>query len=446
LLAIQDGPAGSSSPKAPVWTLTDPQGTVKDYLAKPPTAGADSGLVATRSYSAFGTPEPAQVWASRPEGNFTDVSGAGGFFYVGQEYDAETGLQYSRARYYDPRSREFIGQDPLAFTAGDTNLYRRVGNSPVNATDPSGLETYWEISGYFASTFVHNVGVTVSTAGKTIWKTGEEMGDAIGTHVARTWYSRQDEMTALHETVTTTAAGLSQLAQTVYDDPLGVAQSLGASSLRYLDRLTSDPETSGQLFGHGAVVWASAGAGGAAANATRSIAVAGNLSAAAGRASAAMRRLIPSRRLREGLEEATELPEDAWDTLRVVAPSNNVRVFRVEGTPNSHVVIGEGGMVAIKEGNQTVFFNFGSKARAEQYLAQKIEKGLPGATVKSFEVPRSFLDDLRASAVSERRARLLPDRPFIVDVTKAADQFGLRPEQIEALRRAIIQGTGQEGF
>ncbi|MFN7812341.1 MAG: RHS repeat-associated core domain-containing protein, partial [Planctomycetia bacterium] len=65
--------------------------------------------------------------------------GPSGFFYVGQEYDAETGLQYSRARYYDPRSREFIGQDPLAFTAGDTNLYRRVGNSPVNATDPSGL-------------------------------------------------------------------------------------------------------------------------------------------------------------------------------------------------------------------------------------------------------------------------------------------------------------------
>jgi RHS repeat-associated protein len=140
LLAIQDGPAGSSSPKAPVWTLTDPQGTVKDYLAKPPTAGAESGLVATRSYSAFGTPEPAQVWASGPQGTFTDVSGPSGFFYVGQEYDAETGLQYSRARYYDPRSREFIGQDPLAFTAGDTNLYRRVGNSPVNATDPSGLE------------------------------------------------------------------------------------------------------------------------------------------------------------------------------------------------------------------------------------------------------------------------------------------------------------------
>jgi len=143
LLAIQDGPAGSDAAKLPVWTLTDPQGTVKDYLAKPPTDDAESGLLLTRRYSAFGTPEPAQVWASGPEGNFTDVSGESGFFYVGQEYDAETGLQYSRARYYDPRSREFIGQDPLGFVAGDTNLYRRVGNSPVNATDPSGLADEW---------------------------------------------------------------------------------------------------------------------------------------------------------------------------------------------------------------------------------------------------------------------------------------------------------------
>ncbi len=32
-----------------------------------------------------------------------------------------------------------IGQDPIGFNAGDANLYRCVGNSPTNATDPSGL-------------------------------------------------------------------------------------------------------------------------------------------------------------------------------------------------------------------------------------------------------------------------------------------------------------------
>ncbi|MFN9369101.1 MAG: RHS repeat-associated core domain-containing protein, partial [Planctomycetia bacterium] len=139
LLAIQERLGGPGFIKEPVWTLTDQQGTVKDYLAKGTTTGAESGLIVTRRFSAFGTPELAKLWISGPDGNFTDISGKSGFFYVGQEYDATTGLQYSRARYYDPVSSEFISQDPLGFAGGDTNLYRRAGNSPANATDPSGL-------------------------------------------------------------------------------------------------------------------------------------------------------------------------------------------------------------------------------------------------------------------------------------------------------------------
>ncbi|MFN7812485.1 MAG: RHS repeat-associated core domain-containing protein [Planctomycetia bacterium] len=88
----------------------------------------------------------AKVWNTLPIATFTDIGGKGGFLYVGQEYDATTGLQYSRARYYDPVSSEFISQDPLGFAGGDTNLYRRAGNSPANATDPSGMivETGWD--------------------------------------------------------------------------------------------------------------------------------------------------------------------------------------------------------------------------------------------------------------------------------------------------------------
>ena len=33
----------------------------------------------------------------------------------------------------------FISQDPIGFAGEDANLYRYVGNNPVNATDPSGL-------------------------------------------------------------------------------------------------------------------------------------------------------------------------------------------------------------------------------------------------------------------------------------------------------------------
>jgi filamentous hemagglutinin len=93
--------------------------------------------------------------------------------------------------------------------------------------------------------------------------------------------------------------------------------------------------------------------------------------------------------------------------------------------------------------------NFGSKARAEQYLAQKLAKGLPGAEVKSFEVPSSFLEELRASAVTERQLSLDPSlagRPLRVDITKAPDQFGVRPAQIEALEKAIVQGSGRVGI
>jgi RHS repeat-associated protein len=58
--------------------------------------------------------------------------------YTGRERDLESGLDYYRARYYDPNVGRFISVDPMGFEAGDTNLYRYVGNSSTNATDPSG--------------------------------------------------------------------------------------------------------------------------------------------------------------------------------------------------------------------------------------------------------------------------------------------------------------------
>lgn len=139
LLAIQQRLA-AGAPLLPVWTLTDHQGTVKDYLVVR-AANTASELFLTRRYSAFGTPLRPTYYNSDPSlpQFITDIGGSSGFFYVGQEYNASTGLQYSRARYYDPVSSEFISQDPLGFAGGDTNLYRRAGNSPANATDPSGL-------------------------------------------------------------------------------------------------------------------------------------------------------------------------------------------------------------------------------------------------------------------------------------------------------------------
>lgn len=41
---------------------------------------------------------------------------------------------------YDPLVGRFLEEDPIDFAAGDPHLYRYVGNSPTNATDPSGMQ------------------------------------------------------------------------------------------------------------------------------------------------------------------------------------------------------------------------------------------------------------------------------------------------------------------
>jgi RHS repeat-associated protein len=60
--------------------------------------------------------------------------------FAGREHDAETGLYFNRARYYDPVVGRFISEDPLGLEAGN-NVYAYAGSDPVNKRDPSGM---WE--------------------------------------------------------------------------------------------------------------------------------------------------------------------------------------------------------------------------------------------------------------------------------------------------------------
>ena len=43
---------------------------------------------------------------------------------------------------FDSTIGRWLTKDPKSFDAGDTNLYRFVGNHPSYATDPSGLEEF----------------------------------------------------------------------------------------------------------------------------------------------------------------------------------------------------------------------------------------------------------------------------------------------------------------
>ena len=109
------------------WYLTDRLGTVRDVVNEV------GNLVNSINYDSFG-----EILGQ------TNPSEDDSFAFTGREYDEETGLYYYRARYYDPILGRFISQDPIGFGGEDANLYRYVGNNPVNATDPSGLLAAFE--------------------------------------------------------------------------------------------------------------------------------------------------------------------------------------------------------------------------------------------------------------------------------------------------------------
>jgi RHS repeat-associated protein len=104
------------------WALADHQGTIRDVT------DANGAVINHLRYDSFGK----VISQTRPTAFFR-------FGYTGRETDTESGLMYYRARYYDPGVGRFIGEDPIGFDGGDPNLYRYVGNSPLNYTDPSGL-------------------------------------------------------------------------------------------------------------------------------------------------------------------------------------------------------------------------------------------------------------------------------------------------------------------
>ena len=83
------------------------------------TAGA---VTATIQYDAWGN---ALVGTPGPYG------------FTGREPDAETGLHYYRARYYDSKLGRFLNEDPIGLHGG-IDLYAYVGNDPIKHVDPSG--------------------------------------------------------------------------------------------------------------------------------------------------------------------------------------------------------------------------------------------------------------------------------------------------------------------
>jgi RHS repeat-associated protein len=116
-----DSVMAQDSPTGMVWSLGDRLGSISLL------ADAGGVVVNKRTFDSFGR----VLSETNPNVKFR-------YGYTGRETDGETGLDYYRARYYDAGNGRFISVDPMGFGAGDTNLYRYVGNSSTLATDPSG--------------------------------------------------------------------------------------------------------------------------------------------------------------------------------------------------------------------------------------------------------------------------------------------------------------------
>ena len=126
------------------WALSDHQGTIRDW------ADSSGSVVEHLVYDAFGNLE-------------TDVSDRDLLFaYTGRLLDQGSGLQNNLNRWYDAEVGRWVSEDPIGFAAGDSNLYRYVGNSPTNYTDPNGQEadpinsTWPTIRGYWEAWQVVN--------------------------------------------------------------------------------------------------------------------------------------------------------------------------------------------------------------------------------------------------------------------------------------------------
>ena len=111
---------------ASYWFVHDQVGSTIGLL------DSTGAVAASYSYSPYGT-VTATGSASTP------------LRYTGQYTDAESGLLYLRARYYDPGTALFLTLDPMVDTTRAPYVYS--GDNPANYTDPTGKCSFWSCLG-----------------------------------------------------------------------------------------------------------------------------------------------------------------------------------------------------------------------------------------------------------------------------------------------------------
>jgi RHS repeat-associated protein len=134
------------------WYMTDTLGSVR--LVTDSTGATP----ATYNYQAFG-PTRTSTGTLANDVRFT-----------GERTDTETGLEFLRARTYDPSTGTFLQRDSWGITPTSSqslDAYLYTADNPINLTDPSGHDPWWQDESPGAGKFVMPPGPTAGTTTST---------------------------------------------------------------------------------------------------------------------------------------------------------------------------------------------------------------------------------------------------------------------------------------
>jgi len=139
---VLSGTVASPTPGTTLWAVADHLGSVRDLVD-------NNGITRQHVvYDSFGN-RLSEVDRNAAGTVIASTNAAAVdtiFGYTGREWDKDTSLQYNRARWYDPATGRWLGEDPLGLEP-DVNMYRYTKNGPTTKTDPSGLVETFPLAG-----------------------------------------------------------------------------------------------------------------------------------------------------------------------------------------------------------------------------------------------------------------------------------------------------------
>jgi len=131
--------------------------------------GLGSAIATTNAAGAISASQRFDAWGNR-------ISGSGivpQYGYTGREPD-ESGLEYYRARYYDPQVGRFTQRDPLGMVDG-FNTYGYAAGNPVLFVDPEGTTILFADASNSTSAYSTRTDVSAGTSlfGRVVQNVGE---------------------------------------------------------------------------------------------------------------------------------------------------------------------------------------------------------------------------------------------------------------------------------